>query len=143
MTRKARKPGRPVRGVLAIAAVVALIPAVALAGFKSGTYTGNSEQPDDNGLMLKVPKSKKKVNIVFFEWSAAQIAPCGGGPGGTQFAGKTTRLKPSGKCNWVDEFGYGYVEGKFEGKKASGTARYTFKPNGCDSGVVSWEAEKG
>jgi hypothetical protein len=126
---------------LALGVIVALVPATALA-FKSGTYTGNSDQPDNNGLMLEVPKSKKKVNIIFFEWSASLISPCGGGPGGTQFAGEKTRLKPSGKFNWVDEFGYGYVRGKFEGKEASGTARYTFEPLGCDSGVVEWTAEK-
>jgi hypothetical protein len=142
MTRKARSSGWPARGVLALAAVVVLVPGVALAGFKSGSYTGNSEQPDNNGLLLTVPKNKQKVNIVFFEWSDSLIAPCGGGPGGTQFAGHKTRLKPSGKFNWVDEFGYGFVKGKFEGRKASGTARYTFEMNGCDSGVVEWEAER-
>ena len=128
-------------------AVGSMVAALALAttglgAFKSGTYTGNSEQPDNNGLMLKVSKNKKKVNIIFFEWSADLLTPCGGGPGGTQFAGHRTRLKKSGKFNWVDEFGYGYVRGKFKGRKASGTARYTFESLGCDSGVVEWTARK-
>lgn len=132
-------------GIAVVSAIVAVglvfVP-TGLGGFKSGTYTGNSEQPDNNGLMLDVKKNKKKVNIVFFEFSDDLIAPCGGGPGGTQFAGHTTKLKRSGKFKWVDEFGYGYVKGKFKGRKATGTARYTFEPNGCDSGVVEWTARK-
>jgi hypothetical protein len=135
---------RRLGAAIAIGALVAVL-ALATSGlgaFKSGTYTGNSEQPDNNGLMLEVKKNKKKVNIVFFEFSDDLITPCGGGPGGTQFAGHTTRLKKSGKFNWVDEFGYGYVRGKFKGRRATGTARYTFEPNGCDSGVVEWTARK-
>ena len=128
-------------GVLAAGLVLA---APGVAGFKSGTYTGSSEQPDNNGVMLTVNKKRTKVNLVFFEWSATQIAPCGGGPGGTQWAGLTARIKPTGKFKVLspaDGF-YGYVKGKFNGRRAEGTAYYHFDKLGCDSGIVDWAAEK-
>jgi hypothetical protein len=137
------------RNKLAIATAGVLVVALAtapagLAGFKSGTYTGNSDQPDNNGLMLTVNKKKTKVNLVFFEWSAKQIAPCGGGPGGAQWAGLTAKIKPTGKFKVLspaDGF-YGYVKGKFNGRKAEGTAYYHYDELGCDSGIVDWTAHK-
>jgi hypothetical protein len=94
------------------------------AGFKPGTYT----------------KKRTKVNVVFFEFDAP---PCGG-MGGLQYAGLQAKIKPSGKFNAPspgDGF-YGYVKGKFNGRKASGTARYHFDASGCESGVVDWTAHK-
>jgi hypothetical protein len=115
------------------------IPALALGGFSRGAYTGATSQGE--GLSLSVNKKKTKVTVVFFEFDAP---PCGG-PGGLQYAGLTDKIKPSGKFNVPspgDGF-YGYVKGKFDGRKAAGTALYHFDSAGCDSGVVDWEAEKG
>ena len=134
-------------------AVAAVAGSLALAGsgaaapandFKSGQYVGTTSQDDEVGqpknVGLEVPKNRKKVNIVYFEFVAP---PCGAGGafGGLQMAGKTTKLV-NGKFNFVDEFGYGYVKGKFEAGRAHGTARYTFEQQGCDSGVVKWTAKK-
>jgi hypothetical protein len=109
------------------------------AGFKPGTYTGTSSQAGQN-LQLQVNKKRTKVNVVFFEFDAP---PCGG-VGGLQYAGLQAKIKPSGKFNAPspgDGF-YGYVKGKFNGRKASGTARYHFDASGCESGVVDWTAHK-
>jgi hypothetical protein len=121
--------------------VVGVAPANA---FKQGTYTGTTSQVDGVGQPLnvgmKVPKSKAKVLIGYFEFVAP---PCGDGmPPGVQMAGEFARLRASGKFKFEDEFGYGYVKGQFEHRNASGTARYTFGPRGCDSGVVTWTAER-
>ncbi|MDX6587847.1 MAG: hypothetical protein QOI31_2320 [Solirubrobacterales bacterium] len=137
------RQGRPRRkgAALVIAALVVLAVAIspAIAGFKSGTYSGKTSQ--DANLQLSVNKSKTKVNVVFFEF----IAPPCGGPGGTQYAGLEGKIKDSGKFNVPspgDGF-YGYVKGKFKGKSAEGTALYHFDAQGCDSGIVDWTAKKG
>jgi hypothetical protein len=123
----------------ALASVAVLVMAApALAGFKPGTYSGTTSQAEN--VQLLVNKKKTKVTVVFFEFNAP---PCGGA-GGTQYAGLTTKIKPSGRFNAPspgDGF-YGYVKGKFDGKKASGTALYHFDKLGCDSGVVDWTAKK-
>jgi len=130
--------------VLALAGGVAVAKPGDNAGFKSGQYVGTTSQDDEVGqaknVGLEVPKNRKKVNIVYFEFVAP---PCGAGGafGGLQMAGETTKLV-NGKFKFVDEFGYGYVKGKFEAGRAHGTARYTFEPRGCDSGVVEWTAKK-
>ena len=85
-------------------------------------------------------KKKTKVNVVFFEFNAP---PCGG-TGGLQYAGLEGKIKKSGKFNVPspgDGF-YGYVKGKFKGKSAEGTALYHFDKFGCDSGEVTWTAER-
>jgi hypothetical protein len=139
--------GRVVRGgvVFAAAGLLALVIGVAPASaFKQGTYTGTTSQVDGVGQPLnvgmKVPKNKAKVKIGYFEFTAP---PCGDGmPPGIQMAGESAALRASGKFKFVDEFGYGYIKGQFEHRNASGTARYTFGPRGCDSGVVNWTAER-
>ncbi len=85
-------------------------------------------------------KAKKKVNVIFFEFNAP---PCGG-PGGTQYAGLEAKIKKSGKFKALSpgEGFYGYVKGKFKGKSAEGTAYYHFDEFGCDSGEVTWTAER-
>ena len=127
--------------VLIVVGALALA-APGLAGFKSGQYVGTTSQDDEAGqpknVGLQVPKNKGKVNIVYFEFVAP---PCGQGSGGLQFAGKSTKLV-NGRFKFVDEFGYGYVKGKFEAGRAHGTARYTYEAQGCDSGVVDWTAKK-
>lgn len=138
-----------IRRLGAVALALAITGALGLAtpgvaGFKSGQYVGTTSQDDEAGqpknVGLQVPKNKGKVNIVYFEFVAP---PCGtgGSGGGLQFAGKSTKLV-NGKFKFVDEFGYGYVKGKFEAGRAHGTARYTFEQQGCDSGVVDWNAKK-
>ncbi len=125
--------------VLVAAAALAIAVVPALAGFKSGTYSGTTSQLDSGGdpypLLLEVNRKKTKVRgfvegdrgeapcDAFFEWQVQ------------------AKVKPSGKFNDVDEV-YGYVKGKFDGKKVSGTARFTFEPLGCDSGVVTWEGRR-
>jgi hypothetical protein len=125
-------------------ALAGLIAAPGTAGFKSGTYTGKTSQDDEGGsphdLMLKVNRKKTKVTVVFFELEAD---PCKG-TGGLQYAGLTAKIRRSGKFKALspgDGF-YGYVKGKFDGRKATGTARYTFESTGCESGVVTWRARK-
>jgi hypothetical protein len=124
-------------GVIAAALTLA---APGLAGFKSGTYSGTTSQLDSGGdpypLLLEVNRKKTKVRG-FVEGDRGE-SPC---DPPIEFH-VDTKVKPSGKFNHVDEFGYGYVKGKFEGKKASGTARFTFEPNGCDSGVITWDGRK-
>lgn len=141
--------GRSRLAAAALTLAIAGAMAVATAGaaefkFKSGQYAGTTSQDDEAGqpknVGLRVPKNRKRVNIVYFEFVAP---PCGtgGAAGGLQFAGKKTKLV-NGKFKFVDEFGYGYVKGKFEAGRAHGTARYRFEQQGCDSGVVEWRAKK-
>jgi hypothetical protein len=124
--------------VLVLVGALALA-APGLAGFKSGQYVGTTSQDDEAGqpknVGLQVPKNRETVNIVYFEFVAP---PCGPN---LQMAGMKTKLV-NGKFKFVDEFGYGYVKGKFEAGRAHGTARYTFQERGCDSGVVEWTAKK-
>jgi hypothetical protein len=111
-----------------------------LAGFKSGQYVGTTSQVDQVAQPLnvgfQVPKSKKKVNIVYFEFlNIGCVAD------NTQLAGETVRLKPTGKFKLEDAdvvFSSGYIKGKFEGRKATGTAEF---PDRCP-GVIEWEARK-
>jgi hypothetical protein len=128
---------------LALAAVlVAATPG--LAGFKSGKYTGKTSQDDEGGnphdLALKVNRKKTRVSVIYFELEAD---PCKG-TGGLQYAGLKAKIKRSGKFKALspgDGF-YGYVKGKFKGKRASGTAVYNPEGTGCDSGIVEWKARK-
>ena len=135
MRRRVLLPGAIVAALFTLA-----FAAPGMAGFKSGQYVGTTSQDDQVGqplnVGLQVPKSKRKVKIVYFEFVAP---PCGPN---LQFAGEVAKLRRPGRFKFVDEFGYGYIKGKFEGRKATGTARYTFEPNGCDSGVVEWKAKK-
>ncbi|MFI5025862.1 MAG: hypothetical protein ACHQCI_03820, partial [Solirubrobacterales bacterium] len=98
---------RGLRGtvVLAAAGLVVLVVGVAPANaFKQGTYTGTTSQVDGVGQPLnvgmKVPKSKAKVLIGYFEFVAP---PCGDGmPPGVQMAGEFARLRASGKFKFED-----------------------------------------
>ncbi|HYH62349.1 MAG TPA: hypothetical protein VD766_10830 [Solirubrobacterales bacterium] len=112
-----------------------------LAGFKSGTYSGTTSQEDSAGnpkpLQLSVNKKKTKVSVVFFELEAP---PCGG-KGGLQWAGIEGKIKDNGKFKIKDD-PYGYIKGRFHGSMADGTARYAYKPSGCDSGVITWASER-
>jgi hypothetical protein len=130
---------RRTRLVAATLLVVAIAITPALAGFKSGTYSGTTSQAGQN-LQLSVNKAKTKVIVVFFEFDAP---PCGG-MGGLQYAGLEAKIKKSGKFKALspgDGF-YGFVKGKFKGSKASGTAKYHWEEQGCDAGDVTWTAEK-
>jgi hypothetical protein len=144
MRRSTRFARWPVTfGLALVAAMVVAAPAVP--SVKAGTYSGTTSQKDEVGdalpLQLQVNKKKKKVSVIFFELSAP---PCGGGMGTLQYAGLVTKLKKNGtfKAKFAP---YGYVKGKFKGKKAKGTARYEVHQNGvdCDSGVISWTAKRG
>ena len=140
-TPRRRRLPRLGRAVLVATIAAGLLVATpGVAGFKSGTYSGTTSQPGQH-LQLKVNKRKTRVTVVFFELDAP---PCGG-KGGLQYAGLTTKIKKSGKFNAPspgDGF-YGFVKGKFKGKRASGTAKYKVKASGCDAGDVTWTAEKG
>jgi hypothetical protein len=107
--------------------------------FKSGTYSGTTSQVDAVGdpkpLQLKVNKKKNKVTIGFFELEAP---PCGPN---LQFSGGKTAVRASGKFKW-EHPSYGYVKGQVHHNEAEGTARYKFDPRGCDTGVVTWTAER-
>jgi hypothetical protein len=115
------------------------LAAPASAGFKSGSYSGETTQLDSVGdpypLLLNVNQKKTKVTG-FVEGDRGE-PPCSA-PFEWQVDAK---LKESGRFADKDEV-YGYVKGKFEGKKASGTARFIYEPNGCDSGVIDWAAKK-
>ncbi len=129
---------------LAVACAVVVVGLVfapaGLGAFKSGTYTGKTSQDDLGGdpypLMMEVKKSKKKLQIAFFEYNAP---PCGQGEFGV---GQIVKIKRTGKFKYVDEFGYGYIKGKFKGRKASGTLRYHAPTTTCDTGVLDWTARK-
>jgi len=128
------------RAALAIVPLVVIAIAItpALAGYKSGAYVGTTSQGEN--AQFSVNKADKTVSVIFFEFNAP---PCGG-PGGTQYAGLTAKIKKSGKFKALspgDGF-YGYVKGKFNGKKGSGTALYHWDEMGCDSGEVTWTAKK-
>ena len=132
--------GRRRRIATSIGAVVlalALVPVLAQ-GFKSGTYSGDTSQ--GQSLQLKVNKAKTKVTVVFFEF----VAPPCGGMGGLQYAGLTGKLRNSGKFRVLSPADgyYGYVKGKFEHHSADGTALYHYDPSGCNSGEVTWTAER-
>ena len=118
------------RSVAATRRVIAIAITPALAGFNPGAYVGTTSQGEN--LQLSVNKSKKRVNVIFFEFNAP---PCGG-PGGTQYAGLEAKIKKSGKFKALSpgEGFYGDVKGKFKGKSAEGTAYYHFDEFGCDSG---------
>jgi hypothetical protein len=137
-----RKGSTRIGATLASLALAALLVAASpgLAAFKSGTYTGKTSQDDLAGdpypLMMEVKRSKKKLQIAFFEYNAP---PCGQGEFGV---GGTARIKRSGKFKYVDEFGYGYIKGKFKGRRASGTLRYHAPATTCDTGVLDWTAKK-
>jgi len=129
----------------AVLLVMGLIVAAPGLAFKSGTYSGTTSQDDEGGdphnLQLKVNRKKTRVTVVFFELEAD---PCKG-TGGLQYAGLKAKIKDSGKFKALspgDGF-YGYVKGKFQGRQAEGTALYEVEASGCDSGEVTWEAEKG
>jgi hypothetical protein len=147
MSNSTRHSRRPVLVTLALAVAAALVLATpAPAGVKAGTYSGTTSQQDEAGdalpLQLKVSRNKKKVTVVFFELSAP---PCGGGGMGTlQYAGLVAKIKRNGSFN-AKSPPYGYVKGKFNGKKAKGTARYEVHQNGvdCDSGKITWSARRG
>ena len=125
------------RGGLALGVVGLLMLAIAvvpsLAGFRTGIYPGTTSQATN--LSLQVMK-KKKVNVVFFELLSP---PCAG-----QYAGLEAKLRKNGKFKALSPADglYGYVKGKVNGNKASGTARYTHPELPCDSGEVTWTAEK-
>jgi hypothetical protein len=127
---------RSTRLVAATLLVLAIAIPTALAGFKSGTYVGTTSQGAN--LQLSVSKSKKKVNVIFFEFIVPPCSP------GTQFAGLEAKIKDSGKFKALspgDGF-YGYVKGRFKGRSAEGTAYYHFDKFGCDSGILTWTAER-
>ena len=138
--------GRSRRTLIGLsAAAIATLCVAAAPGFgavKSGTYQGTSTQVDSVGdpkpLMLSVNNKKTKVTIVFFEFTGPTCPPT------IQYAGETTRLKPSGKFQWIDESGWGFVKGKFDGNKASGTILFAGPPpTSCNTGPdVTWEARR-
>ena len=119
-----------------------LLAAPSVAGFKSGDYVGTTEQVDQVeqplNVGLKVPASKKKVNIVYFEMLNISCSKV------TQIAGETVKLnKETGKFNLKEAdvvFNTGFIKGKFKGGKVTGTAEF---PDRCATeGVFEWEAEK-
>jgi hypothetical protein len=131
-------------GVVVVLAAGLIMATPGLAGFKSGNYTGTTSQNDEGGfphdLALQVNRAKTKVTVVFFELEAD---PCKG-VGGLQYAGLTARIRSTGKFKALspgDGF-YGYVKGKFDGRRAEGTAIYNPEGTGCDSGEVTWTARK-
>jgi hypothetical protein len=134
--RRARRIG----GATVAAAVLALVlTAPGLAGFKSGNYSGTTSQ--GKSLGLKVNSAKTKVTVVYFEFSAP---PCGG-KGGLQYAGLKAKIRSDGtfKAKSPADGYYGYVKGRFHGRYADGRALYHYDPSGCNSGDVTWSAEKG
>jgi hypothetical protein len=121
------------RSVLLVAVAVAvLVLCVGVSpsfAFKSGAYSGTSAQQDQVGdpehLALKVNKAKTKVQVIFFELY------CPGLPG-LQYAGLSAHLSPTGTFKALspgDGF-YGYVKGKFSGRRATGTVTYD-NTTGC------------
>ena len=140
LTRHGRK--RVLRGGLTLAAVALLAAALAvgpsLASSKATAYyPGTTSQP---GKTMQLQVEKHKVIVNFFQFSSP---PCGG-PGGTQYAGISSKLKPNGKFKAPSPggTGNGFVKGKVKGKNASGTAHHTLPESGCDSGEVTWTAHK-
>jgi len=128
MKRHGRRLGGIATGVVASAVLItALVPGALGRGtvkFSAGSYSGHSNQKDEVGdplpLQLSVSKNKKRVTVVFFELSAP---PCGGGGMGTlQYAGLRAHISNGAFKAKADP--YGYVRGKFSGRKATGTALY-------------------
>ncbi len=138
LTRGGRR--RIVRAGLALGAVglsVVVLAGSGLASSKAASYfPGTTSQ--GKGLQLQV--SKKKVIVNYFQFTAP---PCGG-VGGLQFAGLEAKRKDNGKFKALSPADgyYGFVKGKVVGRRASGTAHYQFPEQGCDSGEVTWTAEK-
>ena len=132
-TRRSAGAGLVVCAVIAAGIWAAPSPA----GFSSGTYSGDTSQPN-NSIQLNVNRKKTKMTVVFFEYDAP---PCAEG----QYAGLQAKVRDNGKFRALspaDGF-YGFVKGRFHGRIADGTARWHFDAQGCDTGVVNWEAEKG
>jgi hypothetical protein len=127
--------------VVASLAAVAVAASPVVAGFKSGQYVGTTSQVNQIGqsldVGLDVPRNKKKVTIVYFEYRNIDCNNI------TQVAGEKARIKKSGKFNFEPAdgvFGSGYIKGKFKGGEASGTAEF---PDRCASeGVIKWEAKE-
>jgi hypothetical protein len=112
--------------------------------FKTGTYSGTSEQAQNNALQLDI--KKKQVTLVFFEfYDPSCTYPCMQ----PQWAGLTGEIKKKKKKGEfkVQSPGngyYGYVEGTVKGKKAEGTVRYD--KGGYDPETpplpIKWEAKR-
>ena len=142
MSKRSVRIGMALASLMLAASLVIVAPGTA--GFKSGNYSGTTSQDDEGGdphnLALTVNRKKTRVSVIFFELEAD---PCKG-TGGLQYAGLKAKIKRSGKFKALspgDGF-YGYVKGKFKGRRASGTALYNPEGTGCDSGVVEWKAKK-
>lgn len=119
--------GRPRSAWASVIAVAALALCLGVspsfAGFQSGAYNGTTERLDQNGdpdhLSLKVNKAKTRVQVIYFELY------CPGLPG-LQWAGLSAVIKPNAtfKALSPGHGFYGYVKGKFSGKRATGIVTY-------------------
>ena len=130
--------------VAAAAALTLLLADVGAAKWKNGTYTGTSEQPQNNALQLDI--KKKQVTVVFFEfYDPSCTYPCMQ----PQWAGLSGTIKKKGKKGKFKVLSpgngyYGYVEGTVKGKKAKGSVYYA--KNGYDPELPplpkNWEAKR-
>jgi hypothetical protein len=112
--------------------------------FKTGTYTGTSEQAQNNGVQLDI--KKKQVTVVFFEfYDPSCTYPCMQ----PQWAGLSGEIKKKGKKGKFEVQSpgnghYGYVAGTVKGKKAKGSVYYD--KGGFDPETpplpIKWEAKR-
>ncbi len=129
---------------VAAAALTLLLADVGAAKWKKGTYWGNSQQAQHNGVSLDV--TKKKVTVVFFDfYNPSCVYPCMQ----PSYAGLSGPIKKKGKKGKKGTFdvpspgggAYGYVRGTVKGKKAKGTAQYnTSTDPELPSLPIEWEA---
>jgi hypothetical protein len=148
MTTAERPCKRLIRRTFAIvgaaAALTLLVADVgAAAKWKQGTYTGNSEQAQNNALQLDI--KKKRVTVVFFEfYDPGCTYPCMQ----PQWAGLSGKIKKKGKKGKFEvqspgDGYYGYLTGTVKGKKAHGSVYYA--RDGYDPELpplpISWEAK--
>ena len=147
-TERPRKPLiRRAFPIVAAAAALALLVAdvgAAKAKWKQGTYSGSSEQAQNNALQLDI--KKKQVTVVFFEfYDPTCTYPCMQ----PQWAGLTGKIKKKGKKGKFEvqspgDGYYGYLTGTVKGKKAKGSAYYD--KSGYDPELpplpIKWEAKR-
>ncbi len=112
--------------------------------FKTGTYTGTSNQVQRNALQLDI--KKKKVSVVFFDfYNPACVYPCMQ----PSWAGISGKIEKKGKKGEFEvpspgDGYYGYVSGTVKRKKAHGSVYYA--PGGYDPDLpplpFKWSAER-
>jgi hypothetical protein len=141
-----RSPLRRAAASLAFTALLVLPASAPAAIPKPGHYSGTTEQGRE--ISFDVRKKGEKRRVRDFQYSVE--APCESGmpidAGGTLMG--PARVNAKGKFSYSEVSSFSLeVRGKFDGKtSATGSLRYITLAGGgtvyCDSGKVSWEAER-